>query len=32
MKFLGVAWLGKMFIVPEAVIDEAQAYLMPKNM
>lgn len=32
MKFLGVAWLGKMFVVPEAVIDEAQAYLMPKNM
>ena len=32
IKFWGVVWLGKMYIILEAMIDKMQAYPTPKNM
>lgn len=32
IKFLGVLWSDKTHAVPEAVIDQVQAYPTPKNM
>lgn len=30
-KVLGIIWLGKMHVVPEAVFEKIQAYPTPKN-
>lgn len=31
-KCLGVVWLDKMHVIPEAMTDKVQGYLTPKNM